>query len=139
MKLKGYAIQIGAAALLSAALVAYRIGELPATAEGRLRVFCDAFFIVGMLYFCIGALIWVSTTGFFDIFSYAFRKGAHALIPGRVSDTVGGFYEYKLGKQEKRSKKGSGAGGRSGKASTLLIGILLLAVSAVLTALWYGI
>lgn len=139
MKLKSYAIQIGAAALLSAAFVAYRIGELPATAEGRIRVFCDAFFIVGMLYFCIGALIWVSTTGFFDIFSYAFRKGAHALIPGRITDTVGGFYEYKLEKQEKRKGKGSEVFGRSGKASTLLIGILLLAVSAVLTALWYGI
>lgn len=139
MKLKSYAIQTGVAALLVAALAAYRMGGVPANAEGRVMAFCDAFFIVGMLYFCIGALVWVSTTGFFDIFSYAFRKGAHALIPGRITDTVGGFYEYKLGKQEKRKGKGSEVGSRFGKGSTLLIGILLLVVSAVLTAVWYGI
>lgn len=139
MKLKGYAIRIGVAAFLSAALVVYQMGELPENAAGRVRVFSDAFFIVGMLYSCIGALIWVSTTGFFDIFSYAFRKGAHALIPGRITDTVGGFYEYKLEKQEKRKGKNSQSGGRSGKASTLLVGMLLLAASAVLAAVWYGV
>lgn len=136
MKLKSYAIQIGVAAALSAVLVIYRMETLPGNAGGRVMAFSDSFFIVGMLYFCIGALLWVSTTGFFDIFSYAFRKGAHALIPGRISDTVGGFYEYKLEKQEKR--KGN-AKGRSGKLSTLFIGILMIAVSALFTAIWYAI
>lgn len=131
MKFKSYAIQIGVAAVLSAVLAVYRIGNLPENTGGRVMAFSDAFFIVGMLYFCIGALHWVSTTGFFDIFSYAFRKGAHALIPGRISDTVGGFYEYKLEKREKRRAKDTP------RPSTLLVGILLLAVSAILAAVWY--
>lgn len=130
MKLKSYAIQIGVAAVMSAVLAVYRIENLPENVSGRVMAFSDAFFIVGMLYFGIGSLLWISTTGFFDIFSYAFRKGAHALIPGWVSDTAGGFYEYKLEKREKRGKKGTP------RLSILLVGILLLAVSAVLAAVW---
>lgn len=129
MKFKKYAIQLVIAGVLSVLLAVYRMGALPKNAAGRIMAFSDAFFIVGILYFCISALVWVSTTGFFDMLSYAFRKGAHALIPGQIHDNVGGFYEYKMEKQEKR-------GGKA-RVSGLFVGLLMLVIAIILTAVWY--
>ena len=46
--------------------------------EGELYLNCrylsDGFFIVAVIFVGMGTLLWVSTTGFFDIFSYAMKS-----------------------------------------------------------------
>lgn len=98
-------------------------------AADRILIICDGFTIVAFLYLGIGGLLWVSDTGFFDIFAYAIQKGAHALIPGRVNDRLSGYYEYKTQKQEKRKQHDD--------KNALFAGLLFLAVSIMLTVSWY--
>lgn len=95
-----------------------------------LMILSDGFTVPGLLFFCFGALLAVSTTGMFDIFSYAFRKCAHALIPGMVHDTVGKYYEYKMGKAERRKEAKT-------EWSVLLVGCGFLVIAVCLTGAWY--
>ena len=104
------------------------VREWPEGYSDRLRAVADAFSITALLYLCIGALLFVSTTGFFDIFGYAVKRGAHALIPGIVHDNTGDYYEYLEEKKLKRK-------GHSLK-STLIAGVVLLAIGAFLTGWW---
>ena len=97
-----------------------------------LMILSDGFTVPGLLFFCFGALMAVSTTGMFDIFSYAFRKCAHALIPGMVHDTVGKYYDYKMGKAERRKEQKT-------EWSTLLVGCGFLAIAVILTFAWYAV
>ena len=66
----------------------------------------DGFFVIGFLNFSFGVLIRISTTGFFDIFSYNAKAILNFFIPRFVQKDEGGYYEYKARKAEKR-KSGS--------------------------------
>ncbi len=79
-----------------------------------------------------GCLWYHATTGFFDIFSYAVRKGAHMLVPGLVRDLAGDYYTYKMDRQGSRKEKG-----QKGEKSMFLVGAGFLLVSLVLTVVWY--
>ena len=89
----------------------------------------DGFAVAGLLYLTMGSLMWVSTTGVFDIFAYALKKGAHALIPGMVDDSAANYYEFKMDKNEKRKK--------FTQHSALLIGAVFVVISLILSAVWY--
>lgn len=129
MKSKKYVIQL-VIGLLIAFVIMWQRGLFAAeSAADKVLIICDGFTVVAFVYLCMGALLWVSSTGTLDIFSYALKKGVNALIPGRVFDDLGGYYEYKVSKDEKRK------GFR--EHSTLILGFLFLAVSIVLTAVWY--
>lgn len=127
-----YLVQIAAALVLS--LVIMGLGgafDAQLSMPDRVKGVCDGFSITAMLYICLGILIWVSTTGFFDIFGYAFRKGAHAIIPGMGFDNCPDrYYDYKQDKMAKRKTKPI--------HSTLVIGILFLIVSIILVGCWYS-
>ena len=41
----------------------------------------DGFFVTGFLNFGFGALIWISTTGFFDIFGYSAKSILNFFLP----------------------------------------------------------
>ena len=131
-KRKKYVVQIVIALLLSLIFMDFR-GAFDSEADGakRLMGMCDGFSMTAMLYVCFGCLLWVSTTGFFDIFSYAFRKGAHAIIPGMGFDKLGSYYDYKQDKIAQRNTKP--------EYSTLFIGLGFLALSAVLVGVWYAV
>ena len=101
------------------------------SADEAVMAVSDGFTVAGLLYLCLGALMWVSTTGFFDIFGYAFKKAAHALVPGMVNDTADNYYDYKMGKQGKR--KGFS------QHSALAVGAGFIVISLILTAVWYTI
>ncbi len=105
------------------------IGDMPAALADRVRTVDDAFTVVALLYVCFGALLWVSSTGFFDIFGFAVKRALHAFVPGFVGDEVADYYEYK---EERRGKRKE----RSIK-STFFAGVFLLVISIVLTAVWY--
>lgn len=89
----------------------------------------DGFTVAGVLYLGVGALIWISSTGFFDIFGFAVKKAAHAIVPGMIDNIDGNYYEYKVQMTEKR------------KAFfhyfTLILGLVFLAISAIFLFIWY--
>lgn len=91
----------------------------------------DGFTVAAVLYLGVGALMWISTTGFFDIFGFAFKRAARVFIPNFFVDADGNYYEYKMKKEEKR--KGFT------QHSSLIIGALFLIISIILTAVWYAV
>ena len=69
----------------------------------------DGFFVTGFLNFGFGALIWISTTGFFDIFGYSAKSIFNFFLPRSWMERMrmtpkGDFYEYKVKKREKRKE-----------------------------------
>ena len=75
--------------------------------------------------------MWISTTGFFDVFGYAFKRAARVFVPNFFVDAEGNFYEYKMEKVEKRKS--------FSQHSTLIIGAIFLIISIILTAVWYAV
>ena len=132
MKSVKYIAQIAAGAVMAVLVMLWQGLDDAQTAADRLKIISDGFAVSGLLYTAMGVLIWVSTTGFFDIFAYAIRKGAHVLIPGMVKDDHTGYYEYQQGKKEARAK-----GETAGRKSTLFVGLLFFALSLLFTLLWY--
>ena len=130
MKAIKYIVQTALGLVLSFGVMYYQGLFEAATAADRIRIVCDGFSVTALLFFSMGFIVWVSTTGFFDIFGYALKKGAHALVPGLVRKDVQDFYEYKLEKQGGRKKRGEG--------STLLLGLGFLLAGLILTGVWYG-
>ena len=127
-----YLVQIVVALALSLAFMGFRgafdAGAMPAD---RAKAVCDGFSITAMIYICFGILMWISTTGFFDIFAYAFRKGAHAIIPGMgLDNSMNSYYDYKQDKMDKRKSRPM--------YSTLVIGILFFIISMALVMYWYS-
>lgn len=64
----------------------------------------DAFFVPAVLLLGVGAIVWISTTGFFDIFGYAVRSVAYRFIKPGKYDSNGTFYDYHAEKEEHRGK-----------------------------------
>ncbi len=127
-----YLVQTVIALILSLIVMNFRgaFNSELASAD-RFKGVCDGFSVTAMLYISFGILIWVSTTGFFDIFAYAFRKGAHAIIPGMGLDRSSkSYYDYKQDKMERRNTKPM--------YSTLIIGVLFLVISIILVMCWYS-
>lgn len=117
--------------LLFVGYIVYARGFFGAeTTADRLKAASDGFAIASFLYLAIGGLSWISSTGFFDIFSYGFKKGAHLLVPGRVNDNTGKYFDYKTEQVEKRA-------GKKTHWATLAIGIGLLVISGILCYFWY--
>ena len=46
----------------------------------RILAIGNGFSVIALLYISFGLLVWISTTGVLDIFSFALQKGAHFLI-----------------------------------------------------------
>lgn len=125
-----YLVQIGIALVMSLLFMELRHAfDSGITTEERIRGVGDGISITALLYISFGILLWVSSTGFFDIFGYAFRKGAHALIPGMGLDKHVSYYDYKEERAAKRKTKPI--------RSTLLIGLGLFVISMVLVVVWY--
>lgn len=128
MKYRSYLINLIVALVLIFALMMAR-GFFSAEGSAEmLLIAADSFTAIAFIFVGIGALVWISSTGFFDIFGYAFKWSAHALIPGLFRLNAENFYEYKL-EQKEKSHKGYGG--------MLVVGIALLLISGVLVLLWY--
>lgn len=90
--------------------------------KDNLSALCDGFFVTGVLMGGIGAMVWVSTTGFFDILAYGFKNLA-VLVPFRHNRKYKHFYEYKAEQSAKRSKP---------QFFLLVIGLILIAIAGIL-------
>lgn len=83
-----------------------------------MRCASDALFIPAVMWLGLAGLMWVSTTGFFDIFSYAFKSLLVLFSTLKKPSDLGSFYDYKLEKEEKRT-------GKAVSITMLLVGGLL--------------
>lgn len=122
-------VQIGVAFLLAFLVMCVRGLFTKTELSDIIMAIGDGFTVAAFLYLGMGALVWVSTTGMFDIFGFAVKRGAHAIIPGLFTADAGGYYEYKVKKAEKR--KGFT------EHFTLKIGFVFLIISLILTFVWY--
>lgn len=102
--LKSIGIQFGIAAALSVA-VAFANG-LSFSDESSLiwHHLCDGFFIIAVMYVGVGSLMWISTTGFFDIFGYAVKFIAYRFSPSHRDEKFT-YFDYKCEQNDKRDAK----------------------------------
>lgn len=129
MKYKKYGIQLLIGLLLAFMLMWYRgIFDARTVSDGLLIV-CDSVTILAFLYLGIGSLLWVSFTGCFTIFGYAFKKCIHAFFPGAGNTDTENYYEYKAKRNAVRKP--------FSEQTTLITGFFFLACSFILTAVWY--
>ena len=95
----------------------------------KYRILTDAFSIPGIVFIMVGALVFVSTEGFFDMLSYGLGKFAAALIPfNRKKDES--FFDYKTRKNEERF---------SGYSFLFYVGILFLVIAGVFMILFFSV
>ncbi len=120
--LRRYLISACCAAFSVALFSQIRGFALDGALKDNLSALCDGFFVTGILMGGVGAMVWVSTTGFFDILAYGFKNLA-VLIPYRHHRKYKHFYEYKAEQSAKRSKP---------QFFLLIIGLILIAIAAIL-------
>ena len=93
------------------------------------RYLSDGLFVAGMLLTGFGMLVWISTTGFFDMFSYAGHSLLVLFTSLRNPKEHESFYDYKLKKEEKRGQS---------KPYILLVGIGYILAALVCLFLYYN-
>jgi hypothetical protein len=67
------------------------------------RYLSDGCFAAAVLLIGFGGLCWISSTGFFDIFSYAFKSLLMLFSPLKKPGEHPSFFDYKTLKAEKRA------------------------------------
>mgnify|MGYP003310774446 CR=1 FL=1 len=110
-------------------LIMYLNGLFEATdTQTCYKLLADAFTIPGVILLCIGALIWVSTDGMFDGFTYA-AKRLGSLIPFYGKNYKHErYYDYVMRKRGKRI---------SGYGFIPIVGAVFTAIAAVFIVLYY--
>lgn len=115
--------------------VAYAIASARGVLNGGLsadviyRYLSDAFFIPGAILVLIGALVFISTTGFFDSLGYIGTVAVRALVPGMRMQRAERFADYKERRSEGRIR---------GYSFLFFVGLVFLAVGGVFTVLFYS-
>ena len=129
MKKLKYWIQVAIGLLFAFVIMSYRGLFEKTVLSDKVMAVCDGFTVAAFLYLCMGALLWVSSTGWFDIFGFAVKRAAHMFFPARFEDVEKGYYEYKVKKSKKRKV--------FAEHFTLMLGVIFLVISIILTAAWY--
>ena len=109
---------------LDLSLIEYRqyIGAYQAW---QVRCWSDAFFVPAVLWTGLGAMMWIATTGFFDIFSYAFSSLLVLFSVLKNPRDHKHYFEYKQDREERRKEKGH-------THTTMIVGIILMVVALAL-------
>lgn len=107
-KCKSFLVSLAIGAVLAA--VVYFLNRSAGFSTARL--FCDAFFVAGVIITGCGGLAFVRNQGFFDIMSYGIKTVFHIHLPWTAPRTPEegkeSFVEYKERKrQERKSPAGS--------------------------------
>ncbi len=117
-------------AVVITVLMAVSFGAFNASSRSLMFAYlCNATFVTAVFYCGVGLLAWISTTGFFDIFSYGFKSLKYLFTPAKRDRSEGGYYEYAMEKRERKKSKAS-------TGFILVIGVVFLALSIVFLALW---
>lgn len=88
----------------------------------------DGFFVAGLMMAGVGALVLVASTGFFDMFSYAFHSLLVLFTPLRNPKNHETFYEYKMARDHKRA---------ASMTAIFAVGVVYLLVSLLCLFLYY--
>ena len=111
------------------ALISLSLGGYSADSStvDKYRMLCNAFTTPAILLIMVGCLVSISTTGLFDMLSYAVSRAARAFIPG---GRRGGedFVAYKERKEKSRFKDFS---------FIIFTGLFFLTVAIVFLILFY--
>ena len=122
-------VQLGVAIAL-AMFVAVSEGLIQsANASQVFHHLCDGLFVSSILFVGIGGLLWISATGFFDIFGYAFKSIVHLLTPSKYDEQFPRYYDYKCEQNEKRE-------GKPLTHTVIVVGLIVLALSFLCLALY---
>ncbi len=118
-----------------AALIAYLVAEAQGLRIGQeaylvCRYLSDGLFVSALVFVSFGALMWISTTGFFDIFSYAFNSLLVLFTPLKKPSEQKHYYEYKSEREAKRQ-------GKPVTHTVLITGLIFLALSLLALMLYY--
>ena len=94
------------------------------------RYLSDGLFVAGVLLTGFGMMVWISTTGFFDMFSYAGHSLLVLFSSLRNPKEHESFYDYKMKKEEKRGQA---------KPYILIVGVGFILAALVCLFLYYNI
>lgn len=115
--------------ILIAGLVAISQGfDTSAPLAMNARWLSDGCFVAGMLMTGVGLLVWISTTGFFDMFSYGFHSLLVLFSPLRKPENHETFFDYKMAKDERRGKP---------LMALLIVGICFILLSMACLGVYY--
>lgn len=89
------------------------------------RCWSDALFFLGVMWAGVGALLWIATTGFFDLLRYAGHSIWMIFNPMKSVDDIEKFYDYKQIREEARA-------GKPVNHTCLIVGVVTLAAAFVL-------
>ena len=126
----GLAVQLVIALVIAIPVALGQGFSLQGEAALNCRWLSDGFFVSAVIFIGMGGLFWVSTTGFFDIFSYGFKSLFVLFSPLKKAREFPHYYEYKCEKDAKRE-------GKPISHTVLVAGLICLAVSLVCLALYY--
>ena len=118
-------------ALVIAGMVASGQGfSLDGAAYLNSRYFSDGCFVSAVIFVGMGLLLWISATGFFDIFGYAMKSLLVLFSPLKKPGEHPHYYEYKCEKDAKRQ-------GKPITHTVLIVGVIVLLLSLACLALYY--
>ncbi len=99
--------------------------------EGYRNAGClsDGFFVAGALLTSVGILTWISNTGFFDLFAYAFHSLPVLFSALKKPEDHESYYDYKMMREEKRGKP---------LYFLVIVGAACLLLSVIFLGFYYG-
>lgn len=100
----------------------------PTGAQRVMMGISDGLMAAGVCYAGVGLMVWISTTGFFDMISYGFSSLWVMFTPFKNPKNHPRFYDYKQAKMEKRKKS---------RTPVLYVGLAFLAAAALFAGLYY--
>jgi len=127
MKLISYGVNAGILLVLAVVLYLNQVPTLntndplyrvyiDAPLAWNVRCGSDALFITGVMWAGVGGLMWVATTGFFDLLRYAAHSLYVRFAPTKDVRDLETFYDYKLLRSEARE-------GKPVSHTTLIVGL----------------
>jgi len=123
----GVAAAVGLAIALAVAV--YRGFGLGQPGHVNAGAVSDGCFVAGVLIFGVGCLMWIGTTGFFDMLSYGMRSFFNLILPHKRPENEPKFYDYKMEKEKRRGKP---------TYTLVIVGAALLLISGLCTALFFS-
>ena len=99
-----------------------------ADTELSFRSLSDGCFISAFVLMGVGILVWISTTGFFDIFGYAMHSLLVLFTSLRNPSSHESYIDYKAQKNEKRGKA---------QPYILIVGLIFLVLSGLFLLFWH--
>lgn len=127
-KLTKYLVTFAVGLLIALLVAIYRGAFEAEEAKQVVRYLCDAFFVATICVGGLGALVFVSSEGAFDMLAYGLRS-FFSLFKGTGKRKYDSYYDYKQSKAKNKMESGF----------MLYVGLFFLLVTIVLYIVFYNI